>query len=69
MTPTEEDLASWADQYGLTFPVVADEGWAIDNRFEQDGGIPTVTLLGPGMEVVAVDTWEAESLIDGVLPE
>lgn len=68
MTPSAEDLKSWADNYGLTLPVIADEGWALNSRFEQDNGIPTVTLIGPGMEVIAVDSWEAESMIEDVLP-
>lgn len=59
---------SWAEQYNMTLPVLADEGWALNSRFEQDGGIPTVTLLGPGMEIIVVDSWNAEGEIEGVLP-
>ena len=68
-TPTESELAQWADSAGQTHPVVADAGWSVSNRFELDYGIPTFSLLAPGMEVVAVDDWGAESMIPDVLPE
>lgn len=38
------------------------------NRFEQDQGIPSMTLLGPGAEVIVVDSFSAESEIESVLP-
>lgn len=67
-TPSEDDLAQWADASGQTHPVVADANWSVSNRFELDYGIPTVSLLAPGMEVVAVDDWASESMIPDVLP-
>ena len=67
-TPTTEDLESWAASSGQTHPVVADAGWAVSNRFEVDYGIPTFSLLAPGMEVVTVDDWASESVIPDVLP-
>ena len=67
-TPTAEELMGWADQYGLTFPVVADAGWAIESRYAQDNGIPSFTLLAPGAEVVAADDFGAESMIPDYLP-
>jgi len=54
-TPTTEELSAFSAEHGLTFPVVADSGWGIGNRFEQDNAIPTYNLLGPGMQVVQVD--------------
>jgi hypothetical protein len=68
-TPTTEELAAFADQYGHTFPVVADAGWAINNRYEQDFGIPTQVLLAPGAELVVVDEMVSESQIEEILPE
>ena len=68
-TPSADELAQWADQSGQTHPVVADAGWSVSNRFEKDYGIPTFSLLAPGMEVVAVDDWSSESMIPEVLPE
>jgi hypothetical protein len=68
-TPSTEDLGDWAGQYGLTTPVLADEGWSVNNRFEADGGIPTMTLLAPGAEVILADEWVTEADIEAVLPE
>ncbi len=67
--PTAEELGQWSDQYNMTLPVLSDGGWVLSNRFEQDYGIPTFTLLGPGMEVVAVDDFGAEGMIPDYLPE
>lgn len=66
--PTQEDLVAWADEYGMTFPVVHDEAWGIENRFREDNGIPTISLLGPGAEVVIRDQWVTEAQIEEVLP-
>jgi hypothetical protein len=66
--PTEDDLMSWATDYGLTTPVLSDSGWGISNRYEEDGGIPTQTLFGPGMEIILVDEWVTDSDIEAALP-
>jgi len=68
VTPSTDDLTTWATTYGLTHPVVADANWGVGNQYEQDGGIPTLTLLAPGMEIVAVDAWVGDSDIEAVLP-
>ncbi len=68
-TPSAEDLAEWADYYGQTFPVVSDAGWQLENRFAEDGGIPTWSLLAPGAVVVARDDWGAEDMIEDNLPK
>jgi thiol-disulfide isomerase/thioredoxin len=61
-------LTGWAEQYGASHAIVADEGYG--NRFERDGGIPTYVLIGPGAEVVKVDEGmpSAED-IEALLPE
>lgn len=66
--PTADELAGWAEQYGLTFPVLADDA-GVGNRFEKDFGIPTLTVIGYGAEVVAADTYEAESIVLELLGE
>lgn len=66
--PTEDELMGWASDYGLTTPVLSDSNWGVSNRYEQDGGIPTQTLIGPGMEIALVDEWVSESDIEAVLP-
>jgi hypothetical protein len=69
-TPTAEELKSeWADKYGITAPVVADEGWAVGSLYERDGGIPSQHLIGPGMEILAIDQFPvSESDIEAALP-
>lgn len=51
---------------------MADEGWALNSRWERDGGIPTQVLIAPGMEIVASSDetgWIDESMIEEYLPE
>jgi len=67
-TPTAEELMELANQYGITAPVVADPNWTVSNRYEQDGGIPTQNLIGPGMEIILVDEWVSDSDIEAALP-
>ena len=58
---TQADAASWANQYGLTFPVLADPnntGWyyiSTDPSINGGYGLPNSQLLKPGMEVVKVN--------------
>ena len=53
-----------------TIPVIADPNWEWENRFRQDSGIPSFTLLAPGAVVMATDNYsEAMSLIDEALPD
>jgi hypothetical protein len=68
-TPSTDDLNEWASEYGLSTPVVADTNWGVNNRFEEDGGIPTTTLLGPGAEVIIRDGWVQDTDIEAVLPD
>ena len=67
-TPTQADLAAWADTYGLGFPVVADVDWTVTARWEQDGAIPTAVLLAPGAEIMVVDGDVGVEMIEAVLP-
>ncbi|MEL6346151.1 MAG: redoxin domain-containing protein [Myxococcota bacterium] len=47
-TPTQADLQTWADTFGLTHPVVADPSWGVTARFLDSSsfGIPTLHLIG-----------------------
>ena len=47
--PTVDDLARWADHYGLTTPVIADPYGDLGARF--NGSSPTYVLLEPGMVI------------------
>jgi hypothetical protein len=52
----------------MTFPVTADAGWAVDGKYEQDGGIPTQVLLAPGDKVVVLDQEVSTDDIEKNLP-
>ena len=70
-TPGVENLETWADQYGQTFPVVADAGYGVVTRYVSGGsiGLPSITLLGPGAEVVIADGYPQTADIEAVLPD
>ncbi len=64
--PTTEDLAGWASTYGIQFPVMEDPNSSIYWRFGT-GSLPSMTLLGPGLEVLetgSVDPGAVEAYID-----
>ncbi len=64
---TTEDAAVWADTHGLTFPVLADANWEVGNRFEVGNGIPSYSLLGPGMEVLIKDGTVTDADIEAAI--
>lgn len=68
-SPDQGDLETWASRYDVTFPVLADPNWRIGSRYEQDGYIPTWTLMAPGLEILAVDEILSESRVIAELPE
>ena len=47
-------LAGWAGAYGLTHPVLDDDGFPVIASYMGGGaiGMPNLTLLGPGLEVL-----------------
>ena len=77
-TPSVSELGMWADNFGLTFPVLADGSFGISgNHIAADPGfdgyiyMPNMQLIGPGMEVIAVNEFEgiSSSLIEANLPD
>jgi hypothetical protein len=56
-TPTEGQLTGFSSQYGLNgIPVVKPAaGTTWESKFEYDGYIPTVVMIGPDLRVIAVD--------------
>ncbi len=68
-TPTQSDLASWANTYGLNHPVVSDPGWGVTGRFVSGSfGLPSMHLIGPDAEVLQTQTYIDASEIEGALP-
>lgn len=50
--PDNDDLVSWADQYGLTMPVLADPGSSTLYSYASGGvGLPFTVLLDRGVVV------------------
>ena len=69
------DCSLWADSFGMTMPVLADSGY--NQAFSyithtSDGTIylPNQQLIGPGMEVLAVNSGGiSDSTIEAYLPD
>ena len=62
-----EDATSVAEQYGVTYPIVADLS-GVGEAFERDGAIPSHTLLTTGAEIVVVDERCYDEDVEAVLP-
>lgn len=66
----EGNATSWANTFGLDYPVLSDPGYAITGRFVGPGSfsLPSMHLLGPGMEVITVESWVSEGAVIAALP-
>lgn len=63
------DLDAWASAFGLNHPVVADAGWGVTFDYATGSiALPSMHLLGPGLEVLAVDANITEQDIIDALP-
>ena len=67
VTPAQADLELWATEYDLSTPVIADDGAAIAQLFQDVDGVPTVSLLGPGPTVLIRDGEPTEEDIDAAI--
>lgn len=66
----EGNTQAWANQYGITGPVIADPSFTIYSEYEVDGYIPSISLLGTGLEVLVVDSMNImPGQIEQALPE
>ena len=68
--PDRGDLEDWADEFGLSHPVVADPGFGVTTQLVGGGGItlPTMHLLGPGAELIFIDQYLTEDHVRTNLP-
>lgn len=48
----DQTPATWANQFGVSHPVVDDKDAGVTNAYGTGGFYPNLHLLGPGMEVV-----------------
>lgn len=68
-TPDAEDLQDWMDYFGVSFPVVVDEGGATDRLYDPSQRTrPTYVLLAPGAEIVAIGSSVEDAAIEAALP-
>jgi len=69
-TPTQADLQSWANSFGIDHPVVADPGFNVGARFVSGGQLylPSTSLLGPGAVVLERDSYVTTNDVLGALP-
>ncbi|MFN7144603.1 MAG: peroxiredoxin family protein [Myxococcota bacterium] len=66
--PSEDELLEWADEYGMTMPVLADPNGATMWSFGADGGLPFMVLFDRGM-VIENTGYLSESDIEALLAE
>ena len=61
----EDPLKAWADEYGLTTPVIDDNGASI-GKFGQ-GAYPSLSLFAPG-HILVHQGYDWETVIEDHLP-
>ena len=65
-------MNDWADSFGITHPVVKDPGFNVTLRYIQTTGgsfgIPSMTLLQDGAEIVITDGYVDEGTVQSYLP-
>ena len=68
-SPNISDLQLWANEFGIHHAVAADPGFAVSRLYNPDNEIPSMTLLGPGAEIVILDQLITEAQILPHLPD
>jgi hypothetical protein len=63
------DLAAWADEYGLTHPVVGDAGDEFFWTFSKSSAWPMIVLLDRGMLITSVDDGAGEAEVEELLAQ
>ena len=62
---TPESMKEFADEKGLTFPVLSDPNKEVFGRWNPTSATPKTTLIDRGVEVYEVDTtWYPQMLED-----
>lgn len=65
----QETSARWADEFDLTFPVLADPQWVESFKYRQDSGIPSFYLLGRDLTIRILDQYVTGADIQEALAE
>lgn len=63
------DVTDFANEQELTYPVLADPGFAVTARFTDPVHVPSMTVIGPGAEILHVDTPVELVVLVDLLPE
>jgi len=67
--PTQEELNTWASDYGQTFPVLSDAEPVALRYTERDSlSLPSISLFAPGAEILIADGDVSEEDIIAALP-
>ena len=62
-------MNTFADRHGIEHPIVLDNGWSTTVRYTGPQiGLPAMTLIKPGLEMVKVNGYVSESDIENILP-
>jgi peroxiredoxin len=64
---TVETAERWADIFGLTVPVLIDPDQKVLLNYVLAGAIPSETLMKPGLEILILDTQDADLYVDTAL--
>ena len=62
-SPSQAEVEEWADMYDLNHPVLGDDGFAVTYSYVEGNsvGLPSFSLIGPGMEIIRANDWVTES--------
>ena len=62
-------MNTWVERYGINYPMVLDAGWSTTARYTGPQiGLPAMTLIKPGLEMVKVNGRVSEAEIEAILP-
>ena len=62
-------MQQWVENFGITHPFLMDNGWNTTVRYTGPQiGLPAMTLIKPGLEMVKVNGWVSEADIERILP-
>lgn len=63
-------LNTWVDEFGINHPVVEDPGYGVAGRFVQGNtiGLPSMSLIAPGGEVLLANRFPSVQDIEAALP-
>lgn len=64
-----DDLMGWADDFGLTHPVVGDQDGEFFWSFSRYSAWPMVVLIDRGMVITSVDEYAGSAEVEALLSQ